>query len=284
MNKRWIVLALLALLALTACGNKNSDKEVAPSVDSSVEQDVKAITDSINGSYANSMYSVVQLSDTLNMTLIYDTTGKAYAETDYANGFYTAKDKSLVAQYDSSNKPYWNLETEYTPLYTVEKSAELLGVGKAELVDDITDSKDGYKTYHIKVSGANIKSLYDKYTQDALDQYCMDCFGKKSNSLDDTDSFNVYFTDKGENLSNGTLLAQSATSDDKIVWNYSGYFTLGALTFDPNLEKISSNIDFNSANGIITAEKDKIGSAIVKAVEENDKIKSLLENSIKKVG
>ena len=189
-----------------------------------------------------------------------------------------------MAQYDSSNKPYWNLETEYTPLYTVEKSAELLESGKAELVQDVTDSKDGYKTYHIKVSGTNIKSLYGSYTQDALDQYCIDCFGKEANKLDDTDSFNVYFTDKGENLSNGTLLVTSSTSDDKIVWNYSGYFTLGAITFDSNLENISSNIDFNYANGIITAEKDKIGDAIVKAVEENDKIKSLLESSIKKVG
>lgn len=281
MNKRWIV---LAFLVLTACSNKDKKKEVDSNVDSSVEQDVKSIRDSINGSYANSMYSVVQLSDKLNMTLIYDTTGKAYAETDYANGFYTAKDKSLVAQYDSSNKPYWNLETEYTPLYTVEKSAELLESGKAELVQDVTDSKDGYKTYHIKVSGTNIKSLYGSYTQDALDQYCMDCFGKEANKLDDTDSFNVYFTDKGENLSNGTLLVTSSASDDKIVWNYSGYFTLGALTFDSDLENISSNIDFNYANGIITAEKDKIGDAIVKAVEENDKIKSLLESSIKKVG
>ena len=286
MRVRNIISLLVLGTVLSACsiGNKNIDN-VATDSNASINKEayIKDIQDSIDYSYANSVYSIVRLDKDLDMSVIYDTSGKAYAETDYSNGFYIDKNKSILSKYDVSKKPYYNLEVEYTPLYSIEKALELVKDNKADLTQSVFEdnSSKGSKDYLITIKGSNIKSFYSDLDSDSLDKYMLSYYNHTASELTNFDSLNIALSVRDTNLIDAIMFI--GDKESKNIWVQSCLFTLGGITFDDTIKDIKSTDSFDSISDKLNKEKEIIGEKLSEAVTNNKEIKDMLENRIKSV-
>ena len=268
MKKSVVTLGLVALacVSLWGCkGNSVNTNKVATS--SNIENsDIESVRNIVKRAYANSLYCSFNIDESLDLSMIYDTEGRAYVESDYINGFYITKTKSLVASYDSSNKPYWEILDEYTPLYCVEKALSLAESDKANISK--YDGEEGDTVYQIDVKGSNIREFFDELGKQVSDDYCKFLFNKDSLNLTDLDMINIYVMNSVENTPVFKMDIQ--TSDGVMtVWNLTGLFEAGAITFDSGISNIKNGDNFEDVSSLLDKEKEKIGEALTKYVESH---------------
>lgn len=270
-----IGIVLIACASLWGCkGGNSNNSRVA--VSSSIEdKSLVNVRDIVNKAYANSLYCKLDLDESVNLAILFDTNGKAYVEGDYVNGFYIDKNKSLFASYDSSNKPYWEVLNEYTPLYYVEKALDLVDGGKASISTYNGEGED--TVYQIDIKGSNIKEFFDDLGKQISDEYCKFLFDKDSLNLTDLDMINIYAMDSKNSLPIFKMDVQTSSDGIKTVWNLTGLFEAGAVTFDNSVSNIKNGDDFEAVSKILDNEKEKIGKVLAVYVENHPDIKEKLD-------
>ena len=268
-------IVLIACASLWGCkGGNSNNSRVA--VSSSIEdKSLVNVRDIVNKAYANSLYCKLDLDESVNLAILFDTNGKAYVEGDYVNGFYIDKNKSLFASYDSSNKPYWEVLNEYTPLYYVEKALDLVDGGKASI--STYNGEDEDTVYQIDIKGSNIKEFFDDLGKQISDEYCKFLFDKDSLNLTDLDMINIYAMDSKNSLPIFKMDVQTSSDGIKTVWNLTGLFEAGAVTFDDSISNIKNGDDFEAVSKILDNEKEKIGKVLAVYVENHPDIKEKLD-------
>lgn len=280
------ILSLLVLgTLLSACSfssEGNSNKTLATdSTILDIGSSIKEIEDSINYIYDSSAYTIVNVDEDLYMSVIYDTTGKAYVESDYYNGFYINKNKSIASKYDASGNAYWSIDVDYTPMYCIEKALDLVKLNKAELTKTVfaDESSKGSNDFLIKIKGSNIKDFYNELDNASLDNYMLSYYGHKANELVDSDTLNIALTIRGTNLIDAAMFI--GDRQNKTVWTNASLFVIGGVTFDDTIKNISNSDNFNDVNDRLNAEKEKLGARLYDVVSTNSEIRSMLESSIK---
>ena len=265
---------LLACTSLWGCKGGNSNNSRVATASNIEDKSLESVRHIISRAYANSLYGRLDLDESLNLAILFDTNGKAYVEGDYVNGFYIDKDKSLVASYDSS-KPYWEVLNEYTPLYCVEKALDLVYKDKGSI--STYDGEDGDTVYQIDIKGSNIKEFFDDLGKQVSDEYCKFLFGKDSLNLTDLDMVNIYVMSNKDNLPIFKMDVQTSSDGIKTVWNLTGLFEAGAVTFDDSVSNIKNGDDFEAVSKILDNEKEKIGKVLAVYVENHPEIKEKLD-------
>lgn len=271
-------LVVLACVSLWGCKGNSLNKSASSSNTSASVSDAESVRSIIKRAYDNSLYSRFTLDDSLDLSVMFDTNGRAYVESDYVNGFYIDKNKSLIASYDSSNKPYWEVINEYTPLYFVEKALVFVDNGKGSISK--YDGEEGDTVYQIDIKGSNIREFFDELGKQVSDDYCQFLFNKASNELTDLDMINIYVMNSVENTPVFKMDIQ--TSDGVMtVWNLTGLFEAGGLTFDSGISNIKNGDNFEDVSSLLDKEKEKIGEALTKYVESHpDLMEKLNTHSI----
>lgn len=268
-------IVLLACASLWGCKGGNSNNSRVATASNIEDKSLESVRHIISRAYANSLYGRLDLDESLNLAILFDTNGKAYVEGDYVNGFYISKDKSLVASYDSSSKPYWEVLNEYTPLYCVEKALDLVYENKGSI--STYDGEEGDTVYQIDIKGSNIKEFFDDLGKQVSDEYCKFLFGKDSLNLTDLDMVNIYVMNNKDNLPIFKMDVQTSSDGIKTVWNLTGLFEAGAVTFDDSVSNIKNGDDFEAVSKILDNEKEKIGKVLAVYVENHPEIKEKLD-------
>lgn len=271
-------LVVLACVSLWGCKGNSLNKSASSSNTSASVSDVESVRDIIKRAYDNSLYSRFTLDDSLDLSVMFDTNGRAYVESDYVNGFYIDKNKSLIASYDSSNKPYWEVINEYTPLYFVEKALVFVDNGKGSISK--YDGEEGDTVYQIDIKGSNIREFFSELGEQVSNDYCQFLFNRPSNELTDLDMINIYVMNKPDNLP--IFKADVQTSDGVMtIWNLEGLLEVGGITFDDSIANIKNGDDFDEVNKKLDLEKEKMGEALTGYIESHPELKEKLElNSI----
>lgn len=271
-------LVVLACVSLWGCKGNSLNKSASSSNTSASVSDVESVRGIIKRAYDNSLYSRFTLDDSLDLSVMFDTNGRAYVESDYVNGFYIDKNKSLIASYDSSNKPYWEVINEYTPLYFVEKALSFVDNGKGSISK--YDGEEGDTVYQIDIKGSNIREFFSELGEQVSNDYCQFLFNRASNELTDLDMINIYVMNKSDNLP--IFKADVQTSDGVMtIWNLEGLLEVGGITFDSSIANIKNGDDFDEVSKKLDLEKERMGEALTSYIESHPELKEKLElNSI----
>lgn len=274
MKKSIIRLGLLSMAcaSLLGCSPKNGENIATQS--NANKNPVKVVKGIVDRAYKNSLYCNLSFDEYSTVSMLYDTNGRAYVETDYINGFYIDKNRSLTASYDSSDKPYWEILDEYTPLYCVEKGVDLIEKDKGEISE--YDGEGADTVYQIDIKGSNIKEFFDELGTQVSDDYCNLLFDKDSLSLTDLDVINIYVMDSSEHIPTFKMDVQTSGGTNT-VWNLNGLFEAGSITFDSALGEIKSGDDFDKVSEMLNKEKEKIGVALTKYIESHPELKEKID-------
>ena len=274
MKKSIISLGLLSLActSLLGCSPKNGENIATQS--NADKNPVKVVKGIVARAYKNSLYCNLSFDEYSTVSMLYDTNGRAYVETDYINGFYIDKNRSLTASYDSSDKPYWEILDEYTPLYCVEKGVDLVEKDKGNISEYTGEGTD--TVYQIDIKGSNIKEFFDELGTQVSDDYCNLLFNKDSLSLTDLDVINIYVMDSSEHIPTFKMDVQTSGGTNT-VWNVNGLFEAGSITFDSALGEIKSGDDFDKVSEMLNKEKEKIGVALTKYIESHPELKEKID-------
>lgn len=274
MRKSIISLGLLSIAcaSLLGCSPKNGENIATQS--NADKNPVKVVKGIVARAYKNSLYCSLSFDEYSTVSMLYDTNGRAYVETDYINGFYIDKNRSLTASYDSSDKPYWEILDEYTPLYCVEKGVDLVEKDKGEISE--YDGEGADTVYQIDIKGSNIKEFFDELGTQVSDDYCNLLFDKDSLSLTDLDAINLYVMDSPEHIPTFKMDVQTSGGTNT-VWNVNGLFEAGSITFDSALGEIKSGDDFDKVSEMLNKEKEKIGVALTKYIESHPELKEKID-------
>ena len=274
MKKSIISLGLLSITcaSLLGCSPKNGDNIATQS--NADKNPVKVVKGIVARAYKNSLYCNLSFDEYSTVSMLYDTNGRAYVETDYINGFYIDKNRSLTASYDSSDKPYWEILDEYTPLYCVEKGVDLVEKDKGEISE--YDGEGADTVYQIDIKGSNIKEFFDELGTQVSDDYCNLLFDKDSLSLTDLDVINIYVMDSPEHIPTFKMDVQTSGGTNT-VWNVNGLFETGSITFDSALGEIKNGDDFDKVSEMLNKEKEKIGVALTKYIENHPELKEKID-------
>ena len=88
---------------------------------------------------------------------------------------------------------------------------------------------------------------------------------------------NIYVMNNKDNLPIFKMDVQTSSDGIKTVWNLTGLFEAGAVTFDDSVSNIKNGDDFEAVSKILDNEKEKIGKVLAVYVENHPEIKQKLD-------